>query len=559
MQKEYVNKEEMNKVISELEKLGYELQYVHGDKDKIEKEYYNNKTGKSISLTFNKARAKEIQKAEHKRQLRKEAIAIVDATIERINNEKSNKGDSLKENLISNEEVKNNNLIGNNKENDKEIDNSKRLNTNNSIDKKITVTYNAKEKTYSLADSKNGYIYVQSLNKDKLMINRKKYFKEEFPMRNKFNKTYLKRLKKKLDINLYNLYSIYDAKNNTNLAETYCMSLCLNKYMLNSEEFKRSKYNNIDDINIIYNLKESTLSRKEQNKMMKLAKKAEKANIAKVIKPLLRAKKILATSVALLLAGIGCTASNAMYKQLEENKNVIQETENNNKEVDNNKITSKEDIKVPLKDSTEEKTKVSIGSKAILDNEKFTEKSVGVGKTGSMENQDNKEVEITKIVVIKDDEVKENVKDKTIEELKSKYPEAEIQIHVASKDGDLGWMNYENVQDKFEKNNEDNNKQEENKEENTNKELTFKERLKLEARQKLTNTFIENKEENKENELTEEEFERKAANWKTLTSDNEEMTFKERLNADLNRRFNVVISENIEAADKEENKVIEER
>lgn len=342
--------------------------------------------------------------------------------------------------------------------------------------KKPTVKFDIGTGTYTLIDE-SGVKDKRNIETRLLTTKAKNAFAIEllekyFTKPDKDDIEIAKEVSKKADINLYTLYESYDKENGTDFAREYMSSI----YDMDKEKMPTD---------VIYDL---TKKNKEENENIKLTWK-DKMSIRKMAKVHSKEMQIAETNeikpwkkiaLGLGLAG-GITALGAGSAKLINEATINQENnKKQEKEVVNWKdiqpndqtarLSIRETLKVDLSQAKEEKAtnetlnkdinnaeqetiKVGVGSKAILDEGTYYYSSELATPTGKMENRDNKEVEINLIAVVGEDgEYKQCLMNGNVEDVIKENPDSKIMVHISNENGDLGWIPYEEVKEKFEQN-----------------------------------------------------------------------------------------------------------
>ncbi len=355
---------------------------------------------------------------------------------------------------------------------------------------KLRVDFSLKKGIYKLVD-KNGLVYEAELNNELLTKEARGKFAIEMLETYYKNPTVeqiqaVKEFAKTADISLFGLYEIYDRENNTHFAKQYMDS----QISMQQKFDEKAKVEMPTDV--VYNIEKRAnkkgilklYSRKEEKQIEKMAKSQEKLQLAEVIRdPKMKLWKRI--SLALGIAGTATalgvgTAKVASNIEKSQEREVIDFTEFNKTEevkekpqkatnafkesleVSQEKIDEmleyKENTETLNKDINsaqieEEKAKVGIGSKAVLEEGTYYYNSNLDGPIGKMENRDSKDVEINLIAVIGEDgEMKHCLTKGNMDEILKENPNSKIIVHIANKDGDLGWIPYENVKGNFEQN-----------------------------------------------------------------------------------------------------------
>lgn len=138
-------------------------------------------------------------------------------------------------------------------------------------------------------------------------------------------------------------------------------------------------------------------------------------------------------------------------KKIKDSKVSTKETiiSNNKKEAFNNRITVKQTKPSILNNKNEEKSenegfsKIKVGSKFTINSGKYFETSTGEGTYGSFEKQDKEPrvLSLIKITTKHGNDILIQDNDKSLSQLKSKYPDAQFSYHFTDVNGNAyGWV-----------------------------------------------------------------------------------------------------------------------
>ena len=321
------------------------------------------------------------------------------------------------------------------------------MSTDNKNNNNVSIKINTKDKKYELLDENGNCLNTIDIEKESFnKTSKREYLEKEFG--NMIDENIKKNLRN-IDINILKLYRDYDLKNGTKKAENY---LC-RCYDYKDMDIRRNIKNNlkgtksiIENDKIIYDFTDSSLTRR-QNKVLYnqkynnkyLGLKVEDTTKEPKNKGLI--KRIMKRTVAFLMGGLLIFgAGDSIIKGNKynmENKNEITDTLN------------PEEGKETIDNKEQENPNVEIGSKATLSDEKYYETSNKTGNVGTMEEQD-KDVTVTRIAVEKDNEILLNKEDSVnTKDLQEQYKDANVRLHIKTNDSDLGWVDYDEVKDKF--------------------------------------------------------------------------------------------------------------
>lgn len=281
-----------------------------------------------------------------------------------------------------------------------------------------------------------------------------------------------KALSDKMDINLYRLYEAYDEKYNTLLAPQYIDAM---RFKTVPAPTKMT----YDLTTIGSKVQTPFLNRGDIKKLAEIHEKFELAEVERNPKMSIGKKIAIGLGIGGTVAAIGIGASAISnlnnQKDLNNNQNIEKTDENvpvvdlndlgiNTPEekptIESKKTSFKESMKVSgieqsvkvLKQQVKEQleNKIEIGSKAILEEGTYFYDSEGNGPTGKIENRQNKEVEITLIATVNEDGKYEHcLMDGNIADAKQLGENVKIMVAIRNKDGDLGWISFDEVKDNF--------------------------------------------------------------------------------------------------------------
>lgn len=337
--------------------------------------------------------------------------------------------------------------------------------------------FDIKTAKYTIKDKDGNTI---ELDFDKKLLSKKAKVAFAVELMNRYGNAHVpiktpKELAENMDINLYRLYEEYDKLFNTDIAKKYV-------YKMQYEGEPLPTKMTYDLTTRGSKVQTPFLSRGDIKKLAEIQEDFELAQVERDPKLSLGKKIALGLGIGGTVAAIGggilAGVNHVNDKKAENNKNIektdenipvidmkdlgINVTEQNEEKqtTQSKQNTFKDSMKVSgveqsvevLKQKIEEKleNQIGIGSKAILEEGTYYYDSEGNGPIGKMENRQNKEVEIKFIATVNKDGKYENCLMKgNIADAKQLGENLKIMIAIENKDGDLGWISFDEVKGNF--------------------------------------------------------------------------------------------------------------
>lgn len=337
--------------------------------------------------------------------------------------------------------------------------------------------FDIKTAKYTIKDKDGNTI---ELDFDKKLLNKKAKVAFAVELMNRYGNAHVpirtpKELAENMDINLYRLYEEYDKLFNTDIAKKYV-------YKMQYEGEPLPTKMTYDLTTRGSKVQTPLLSRGDIKKLAKIQEDFKVAQVERDPKLSLGRKIALGLGFGAVVATIGggtlAIVNHVNDKKAENNKNIEKTDEdipvvdikdlginvpeqNEEKQTtqskqnafkDSMKVSGVEQSVEVLKQKIEEKleNQIGIGSKAILEEGTYYYDSEGNGPIGKMENRQNKEVEIKFIATVNKDGKYENCLMKgNIADAKQLGENLKIMIAIENKDGDLGWISFDEVKGNF--------------------------------------------------------------------------------------------------------------